>query len=141
MVDVLRFRDDASADEPAVTLDAFVGQSNALSVRIEAGEDVRLLIPHLGRIRLIEVAFPTFRDGRGYSAARILREAGYQGELKAVGDVLVDQLPLMRRCGFDSFMPDAPLDTAAVERALGRYDHAYQKAADGRLPVWALRHD
>lgn len=141
MVDVLRFRDDAPADEPAVTLDAFVGQSNALSVRIEAGEDVRLLLPHLGRIRLIEVAFPTFRDGRGYSAARILREAGYRGELKAVGDVLVDQLPFMRRCGFDSFVPDAPLDAAAVERALGRYDHVYQKAADGRPPVWALRHD
>ena len=80
------------------------------------------------------------RNGRGYSAGRILREAGYVGELRAAGDVLVDQLPLMRRCGFDAFVPDKPLDPAAVERALTRHKLVYQKAADGRSPVWALRH-
>ena len=136
----LRFRDDAPADEPAVTLEAFFEQTGATSVRIEAGDDVRLLLPVLDRIRLVEIDFPKYRDGRGYSAARILREAGYDGELKATGDVLVDQIAFMRRCGFDSFAPAAPLDQAAVDRALARYDHVYQKAADGRTPVWALRH-
>ncbi len=136
----LRFRTDAAHDEPAVTLDAFLGQTNATAVRLVPGEDARALIPHLDRLALIEVSFPTFRDGRGYSAARILREAGYQGELRAQGDVLVDQIWPMRRCGFDSFVPDRPLDAAAVERALGRYADVYQKAADGRTPVWALRH-
>jgi uncharacterized protein (DUF934 family) len=48
--------------------------------------------PHLDRLALVEVAFPKFRDGRGYSSARILREAGYTGELRAQGDVLVDQI-------------------------------------------------
>ena len=140
MVNVLRFRDDAAHEEPAVTLEAFLGQSNATAVRIEPGDDARALIPHLGQLALIDVSFPKFRDGRGYSAARILREAGYTGELRASGDVLVDQIPYMHRCGFDSFVADAELDQAAIDRALERYDSVYQKAADGRSPVWALRH-
>lgn len=136
----LRFRDDAPVDEPGTTLDGFLDQSNATAVRIEAGEDVRRLLPFLDRLRLVEIAFPTYRDGRGYSAARILREAGYAGELRAAGDVLVDQLWFMRRAGFDSFAPEKALDPAAVERALARYASVYQRAADGRPPVWKLRH-
>lgn len=89
---------------------------------------------------MVEVSFPSFRDGRGYSAARVLREAGYTGELRAQGDVLVDQMPLMKRCGFDSFAPQAEIDPATLEAALTRYENVYQKAADGRVPVWALRH-
>jgi uncharacterized protein (DUF934 family) len=137
---MLRFRDDEPLEEPAVTLDAFLGQSNATAVRIEPGDDARALLPHLDRIRLVEVSFPTYRDGRGYSAARILREHGYAGELRAEGDVLVDQLRFMRRCGFDSFAPAAPLDMNVVERTLARYAHDYQPAADAQVPVWKLRH-
>ncbi|GAA0740718.1 DUF934 domain-containing protein [Sphingomonas sp. ABOLD] len=140
MVEFLRYRDDEAHDEPAVTLDSFFGQSNATAVRIESGEDARALLPHLDRIALVEVSFPSFRDGRGYSTARILREAGYKGELRAQGDVLVDQIPLMRRCGFDSFAPDAPIDEATLEAALDRYDVRYQAAADTIVPVWKLRH-
>lgn len=131
----------ATTDEPAVTLDAFLeGQTNATSVRLESGDDARALIPHLDRLALIEVAFPTFRDGRGYSSARVLREAGYKGELRAEGDVLVDQIAYMRRCGFDSFAPAKPLDPEVVERSLARYENVYQRAADGAVPVWKLRH-
>ena len=89
---------------------------------------------------MVEVSFPKFRDGRGYSAGRILREAGYTGELRAQGDVLVDQIPLMRRCGFDSFAPEAEVDDAALSRALERYQAVYQPASDTRTPVWRLRH-
>ena len=127
-------------EQPAVTLDAFLGQSNATAVRLEAGEDARALLPQLGRLALVEVSFPTFRDGRGYSAARILREAGYAGELRAAGDVLVDQLPLMRRCGFDSFAPQAPIDADVLRRSLDRYAYRYQAAADDAAPVWRRRH-
>ena len=137
---MLRFRDDAAHAEPAVTLDAFLEQANASAVRLESGEDARALLPHLGRLELIEISFPGYRDGRGYSAARILREAGYTGELRAQGDVLVDQLPLMRRCGFDSFAPESPVDPDALDRAMTRYDHVYQRAADDRTPIWKLRH-
>ncbi len=140
MADLLRFRDDAAFDGPAVALADFLGDSNAGAVRLVPGDDARALLPHLDRLRLIEVAYPTYRDGRGYSAARILREAGFTGELRASGDVLVDQLPFMRRCGFDSFAADKALDPVVVERALNRYAYVYQKAADGRSPVWALRH-
>lgn len=137
---LLRLRDDDPAEEPAVTLDAFLAQADAGAVRIEPGDDARALLPHLQRLRLIEIAFPGFRDGRGYSAARILREHGYAGELRAEGDVLIDQIVPMRRAGFDSFAPRVPIDRAAVDAALARYGHVYQAAADGRAPIWTLRH-
>jgi len=140
MGDLLRYRDDAQHEEPAVTLDAFLAQSNATAVRIEAGDDARVLLLQLDRIALVEVSFPKFRDGRGYSTGRILREAGYTGELRAQGDVLVDQIPLMRRCGFDSFAPESEIDEPTLTAALARFDHVYQAAADSQVPVWKLRH-
>jgi uncharacterized protein (DUF934 family) len=136
----LRFRTDAPDDGPLSALDAFLADGNAAAVRLDPADDARALIPHLGRLRLIEVAFPKFRDGRGYSSARILREAGFTGEIRAAGDVLVDQLGFMRRVGFDSFTPDKPLDPKVVQATLDRYPYVYQKAADAKLPVWALRH-
>lgn len=135
-----RFRDDQPVDHAAVTVDAFLDQSNAAAVRIEPGDDARALLPHLDRIALVEVNFPGFMDGRGYSAARILREAGYEGELRAVGDVLIDQLLPMRRCGFDAFAPDVPLDTGDAQAAFDRFPQVYQAAADARQPIWKLRH-
>ena len=140
MSDTLRFRDDVAADEPAVSLDAFLDQLEADSVRIEAGEDVTELFPYLDRVRLVEVDFPRFRDGRGFSTARMLREEGYTGEIKATGDVLVDLVLFMRRCGFDSFAPNVPLDPQDVEAALNRYPQVYQQAAEGEVPIWKLRH-
>ncbi len=127
-------------EQPAVTLDSFLDQSNATAVRLEPDEDARLLIPHLDRLELIEIAFPKYRDGRGYSSARVLREAGYTGELRAQGDVLVDQIAFMKRCGFDSFAPESSLNESDVAAALARYDNVYQPAADARTPVWKLRH-
>ena len=136
----LRFRDDAPVGDPAVSVDAFVGQGNAVAVRIEPGDDARDLLPHLERLALVEVNFPVFGDGRGYSAARILREEGYSGELRACGDVLVDQLAYLRRCGFDAFAPYHPLDPGDVEAAFARFPHVYQPAADAARPIWSLRH-
>jgi len=130
----------ADGEEPCVTLDAFLGQTNATAVRLESDDDARALIPHIARLTLVEIAFPKFRDGRGYSSARILREAGYTGELRAQGDVLVDQIAFLKRCGFDSFVSDAPLNPADVDAALSRYDHVYQGEADAAVPVWKLRH-
>jgi uncharacterized protein (DUF934 family) len=127
-------------EEPAVTLDAFLDQSNATAVRLEPDDDARALIPFLDRLALIEVAFPKFRDGRGYSSARILREAGYTGELRAQGDVLVDQIAFMKRCGFDSFAPELSLNQADVDAALSRFENVYQGATDAAVPVWKLRH-
>ena len=124
-----------------MTVDAFLAQSDATAVRIEPGDDARELLPHLSRIELVEVNFPSFGDGRGYSAARVLREEGYTGELRAVGDVLVDQLSNMRRCGFDSFAPDRPLDEADAQAAFDRWPHVYQSAADARRTIPEARHE
>ena len=135
-----RYRDDQPHEEPAVTLDAFLEQPDATAVRLEAGEDARQLIPHLDRLQLIEVSFPRFRDGRGFSSARILREAGYKGELRAEGDVLIDLLFFMRRCGFDSFASQHVLNPVDVEAALNRYGNVYQDATDDAVPIWKLRH-
>ncbi len=140
MVDPIRFRDDDIREEPAVSLDAFLDQSNATAVRIEAGEDARLLLPLLDRLALIEVDFPVFGDGRGYSAAQILRENGYTGELRASGDVLVDQIAYMRRCGFDAFAPDAPIDPKVMDEAMNRYENVYQGTTDKRQPIWKHRY-
>ena len=140
MLETLRLRDDEAVDEPAVSLEAFLDQTNAASVRIEAGDDVRELIPVLDRIRLVEIDFPKLRDGRGFSSARILREAGYKGEIKATGDVLVDLIFFMQRCGFDSFAPNVAFNDADVQAALTRYPYVYQDAADPAVPIWRLRH-
>ena len=135
-----RYRNDEVSEQPSVTLDAFLDQSNSTAVRLEPDDDARALLPFLDRLALIEVAFPKYRDGRGYSSARILREAGYVGELRAQGDVLVDQIAFMRRCGFDSFAPEGSLNPADVEAAFARFEHVYQGAADSAVPVWKLRH-
>lgn len=140
-----RFRDDEPVDHAAVTVDACCDQTNATAVRIEPGDDARELLPFLDRLALVEVNFPSFGDGRGYSAARILREAGYTGELRAVGDVLIDQLSHMRRCGFDAFAPDRPLNVEDARRAFATWENVYQHAADTRAglrqPIPELRHE
>ena len=66
----IRFRDDEAVGDPAVTVDSFGDQTNAAAVRIEPGDDARHLLPFLGRLKLVEVNFPGFGDGRGYSSAR-----------------------------------------------------------------------
>ncbi|MEW9853587.1 DUF934 domain-containing protein [Novosphingobium sp. M1R2S20] len=135
-----RFRDDEPVSDPAVTVDAFAEQTNATAVRIEPGDDARELLPYLDRLRLIEVNFPAWTDGRGYSSARVLREAGFNGEIRAVGDVVIDMLSHLKRCGFDAFAPEHPLNPADAQAAFDRWDNVYQATADGRQPIWAKRH-
>jgi uncharacterized protein (DUF934 family) len=132
---------DAAVTAPAVALSAFGEDTNATAVRIEPGEDARDLLPHLDRLSLIEVTFPAFTDGRGFSSARILREAGYTGELRASGDIGVDMLSHLRRVGFDAIAPATVLDAAEAETAFNTWPEVYQATVvDGRKPIWALRH-
>lgn len=136
----LRFRSDAPCTDNIVGFNDFAQAGNATAVHIAPEDDARALLPHLDRLALIEIGFPAFGDGRGYSSARILREAGYTGELRASGDVLIDQLSHMRRCGFDALAPDTPFDEAAAQKALATWNDVYQKTVDGRTPIWAKRH-
>lgn len=117
------------------------GLNGHYGVRIKPGDDVRLLEPFLEKLTLIEVSFPGFRDGRGYSTARILREdLKFTGIIRAVGDVLRDQLFYMLRCGFDEFAVKDRDPSEAILSAARRFSTTYQGAADAARPTWALRH-
>ncbi len=80
---------------------------------------------------LIAVDFPVFTDGRGYSTGRLLRQRyGFTGELRAIGDILRDQLFELARCGFDSFLLREDQDAQAALRAFDDFSDSYQSAAD-----------
>lgn len=143
---LLNDEDSLSGDGPFVlsfarALNTLDGLNHTVGVRVLPGDDVRLLAPFLDKIALVEVAFPGYRDGRGYSTARILRDdLGYTGPIRAVGDVLRDQLFLMLRCGFDEFLVKDRDPSGAIAAAHARFSVAYQTAADSRAPIWQLRH-
>ena len=94
----------------------------------------------LGNHKVIGLAFPKWRDGRAYSSARILREAGFTGDIRAIGDLTVDQLVYLKRAGFSSVAADRPIDAEVAARALARFPFVYQRATDDAQPAWALRH-
>jgi uncharacterized protein (DUF934 family) len=92
------------------------------------------LVPHLGRLAAVALVFPTFRDGRAYSQARLLRERhGYDGELRATGQVLRDQFVFMSRAGFDAFEVKKEADADAFAETMKRYSVFYQPTGDGRV--------
>ena len=152
-----RVADDAAVTEGPALLplvrflaegDALTARNAPLGVIVQPGEAIEALAPHLGRVALVALAFPKYADGRSLSSARLLRERhGYTGELRATGDVLIDQMPLMRRCGFDVFEVTNPVTRAQL--AAGKWPDVpfyYQPAgssAQGEVPAgtrpWARR--
>ena len=120
--------------------DSLLGEGRTVGVRLESDQAVEDLVYDLPRLALVALAFPKFRDGRAYSAAALLRERyGYKGELRAVGDVLLEQAHYMARVGFDAF---EPADGTSVEQwanRIGIFRHVYQAAADGRAPAFVER--
>jgi uncharacterized protein (DUF934 family) len=98
------------------------------------------LAPHIDRLALIALAFPSFRDGRAYSQARLLRERyGFRGELRATGDILRDQFLFLLRAGFDAFEVKKDIDAAAFAAAIAHYSVFYQPTGDGRLSTLRAR--
>ncbi|PAY09739.1 MULTISPECIES: DUF934 domain-containing protein [Bradyrhizobium] len=92
------------------------------------------LVPHLDRLATVALVFPTFRDGRAYSQARLLRERyGYDGELRATGQILRDQFVFMTRAGFDAFEVKKDADADAFAQTMKRYSVFYQPTGDGRV--------
>jgi uncharacterized protein (DUF934 family) len=92
------------------------------------------LVPYLGRLAAIALVFPSFRDGRAYSQARLLRERhGYRGELRATGQVLRDQFVFMLRAGFNAFEVKKDGDADAFVSTVKRYSVFYQPTGDGRI--------
>lgn len=152
VADRWRFLADDEALPPegsvAVSLERWQHEQNALlaragplGVRLKAGQHPQAIAQHVERFALIALEFPKFIDGRPYSYARLLRQRhGYRGELRAIGQVLRDQLLFMHRCGFDAFEVAAPDALAAWHAALAEISVFYQRAADGRPTVTGLRH-
>jgi len=96
--------------------------------------DVDELVPWLDRLAVVALVFPTFRDGRAYSQARLFRERHfYRGELRATGQVLRDQFMFMLRAGFDSFEVKKQGDAEAFANTVKRYSVFYQPTGDGRI--------
>ena len=93
------------------------------------------------RLSLIAVDFPAFTDGRGYSTARMLRSRlHYKGEIRAVGDVMRDEMFLMSRCGIDSFAVKPGKDIEKAIDAFEDFSVTYQAAADDERPLFRRVH-
>jgi uncharacterized protein (DUF934 family) len=96
--------------------------------------DLDDLVPFLDRLAVVALVFPTFRDGRAYSQARLLRERyGFKSELRATGQVLRDQFVFMLRAGFDAFEVKKDADADAFAETVKRYTVFYQPTGDGRV--------
>ena len=110
------------------------GRAGKTGVIWPNNRDLDELVPHLDRIGAVALMFPTFRDGRAYSQARLLRERfAYRGELRATGQVLRDQFVFMLRAGFDTFEVKKQADAEAFALTARRYTVFYQPTGDGRI--------
>ena len=119
---------------------AILASGQPVGVWLDSHEGPEAIAADLTSFALVAVNFPKFADGRGYSTARLLRERyGYRGELRAIGDVLHDQLFLMKRCGFDAFAVRADKDIRAALAGLGDFSEAYQAAVDQPQPLFRRR--
>jgi uncharacterized protein (DUF934 family) len=129
------------ANDFALDIDAALGvKHDIIRIRIEATDNVRRLKPILANIEGIEINFQTFRDGRGYSLARIVRdELGFTGPLRAIGDVLRDQIFVMIRAGFTEFAVKDKDPEDAIAKGKNRFKSLYQIASDARIPAWHQR--
>jgi uncharacterized protein (DUF934 family) len=114
--------------------DAILQRAGKVGVIWPNNRDVDDLVPYLGRLAVVALVFPTFRDGRAYSQARLLRERfAWRGELRATGQVLRDQFVFMLRAGFDAFEVKKQADAEAFAQTVKRYSVFYQPTGDGRL--------
>ncbi len=111
-----------------------------VGVRLPNTADVADLADDLTALALVALEFPKFADGRAYSQARLLRERyGYQGEIRATGEVLRDQLFFMARSGFDGFELSAERRLEDALEAFNDFSESYQPAADQPLPLYRRR--
>lgn len=141
---VVRDADPAAAagagrDGLLISLPALLAQDrdDVVAVWLAPTDDPLALVPWLDEIDLIAVEFPVFTDGRGYSTASLLRRRlGFRGDLRAIGDVLIDQLSAMKRVGFTSFDVRPDQDRERAVRALSTFSDAYQASVEPALPAF-----
>lgn len=142
--------DDAPlpADAPALIpfarlqreADSLAGRNAALGIQVASATHAEDIAPFLDRVTVVVVEFPKFRDGRGFTIARTLRERyGFAGEIRAVGHILPDQYEFLVRCGCTSVAVADGADLQVWETALGRFHVAYQAGLDAAPVLSGLR--
>ncbi|HEY3327686.1 MAG TPA: DUF934 domain-containing protein [Novimethylophilus sp.] len=137
------------AGKVIVPFPVWLARKNELAPRLAAGElgvwlesfelveDLVASVDDINAFPVIAVNFPRFADGRGFSIAALLRTRyGYRNELRAIGDVLRDQLYYMHRCGFDAYAIRADRSVEEALASLRDFTDPYQGAVDNPLPVW-----
>lgn len=119
---------------------ALQARDGGLGVWLDSDEEAEEIGADVGKFKVIALNFPAFTDGRSYSNARLLRDRyGYKGELRAIGDVLRDQLFYLHRCGFDAFAIRADKDPYEALEGLKDFSVTYQAATDEPLPLFRRR--
>jgi uncharacterized protein (DUF934 family) len=138
---------DVPAGVPTIVpLALWQGERSALGLRTDIGvwlkpsDDPDALAQDVGTLPLVAVDFPKFSDGRGYSIARLLREKHrFAGELRAIGDVLRDQLYYLRQCGFNAFAVRADRDLDDALKGLRDFSENYQATVVRPVPLFRRR--
>jgi len=119
---------------------AAVCEKSNIGVWLDSDESPEALEPYLDKLSYIAINFPKFVDGRGYSYARILRDRlSYKGELRAIGDVLHDQMFFYQRCGFDAYAVREDKNAEIAMQGLGDFSNCYQAATDQPEPLFRRR--
>ena len=118
----------------------FTNRDGTLGLLLQTDDEPDQIAADVSLFSVIAIHFSKFTDGRGYSLARLLRERyGYRGELRAVGDVLRDQLFYMKRSGFNAFAIRADRDIQDALKSLQDFSEVYQGAWDQPLPLFKRR--
>lgn len=125
---------------PSDSLNALTARQAPVGVWLDGSDDVSVLADSIATIPLIAINFPKFTDGRGYSAATLLRSRySFKGELRAIGDVLRDQLFYLQRVGFNAFAVRADKDIADALNALKDFSETYQASTIDPIPLFRRR--
>ena len=120
--------------------DRWLNRTGKLGVWLDSNEDPSRIADDFKSLAVVAVNFPQFTDGRGYSIARLLRERyGWSGELRAIGDVLRDQLFYLSRCGFDAFSLRGDQDAQAALLAFDDFSEGYQASVERPQPLFRRR--
>ncbi len=121
--------------------DQLLARNRSIGVRLAVSDDPALLAPHLDRLHVIELQFPKYQDGRAFSQAKLLRQRyGYRGEIRAIGQVLRDQLRLMIRSGFDAMVIDEADPETVYDFSANELSEFYQAAVDTSDTIFLKRH-
>ncbi len=117
-----------------------LAQARKLGIWLDSIETVDLIENDYSHFAVIALNFPVFTDGRAYSGARLLRERYfYKGEIRAIGDVLIDQLYLMNRIGFDALALRDDQDIELALRSFAPFSFTYQSDVLETRPLWRRR--